>query len=156
MSALTLTRTASSPLGTSGRMDLPTGERLYSIEQPWRNDEQGQSCVPPGTYALIPYRSPSKGPTWYLENKDLSVGGAGAYRSYCELHASNWSRELEGCIAFGLDGQPMLDPVTGQVEPAVEHSDDAISVLHQVLGPMTTGHTLTIEYAPGVSPATSP
>lgn len=150
MTDLTLIRTLSAPEGTGGYMDLPTGERLYSIEQPWRNDEQGASCVPAGTYTLMPYNSPTHGPTWFLENKDLNVGGAGAYRSYCELHSANWARQLEGCIAFGLSGQPMLDPVTGVAEPAVEESVDAIEALTMALGSLSSGHTLTIEYAPGV------
>jgi uncharacterized protein DUF5675 len=149
---LTLIRTASGPLATAGYCDLPTGERLFSIEPPWKDNEPDISCVPAGIYTLMPYNSPTHGPTWYLQNADDTIGGAGALRTYCELHSANWARQLEGCIAFGLDDVPMLDPVSNTVEPAVEHSVDAIEALLQCLSPMSTGNTLTIEYAPGVTP----
>jgi hypothetical protein len=147
---LKLIRTASGPLATMGYCDLPTGERLYTIEPPWKDNHADISCVPPGAYTLMPYHSPEHGPTWYLQNADNTVGGRGAARSYCELHSANWARQLEGCIAFGLDDFPMLDPVDNTVEPAVEHSVDAIEALLQSLVPMSTGNTLSIVYADGV------
>ncbi len=144
MTDLVLTRTKYADDGTSGRM-LLDGQTLYSIEQPWRDNAEGISCVPEGTYALIPYQSPKHGATWYLQNHDLGVGAAGEHRSYCELHSANWARQLEGCIALGTGGIPMYDPVTSVVEPAVENSHDAIEHLIATLGPMTSGHTLTIQ-----------
>jgi Family of unknown function (DUF5675) len=150
MTDLKLIRTASGPLATMGYCDLPTGERLFTIEPPWKDNQADISCVPPGAYTLTPYHSPEHGPTWYLVNEELGVGGRGALRSYCELHSANWARQLEGCIAFGLDDFPMLDPVDNTVEPAVEHSVDAIEALLQSLVPMSTGNTLSIVYADGV------
>lgn len=152
MTDLTLIRTKSTGLATTGYADLPTGERLYSIEPPWRDNLPDVSCVPPGIYTLMPYMSSEHGPTWYLQNADDTIGGRGAMRSYCELHSANWARQLEGCIAFGLDDVPMVDPVTNTVSPAVEHSVDAIEALLQSLTPMSTGNTLTIQYANGAAP----
>lgn len=149
---LILIRTKSLVNGMCGYCDLPTGERLYSIEPPWKDNIPDQSCVPPGIYTLMPYNSPTHGPTWYLQNADDTIGGKGAMRSYCELHSANWARQLLGCIAFGLEGQPMFDPLTNIVEPAVEQSHDAIEALLQALGPLSTGNTLTIQYADGVAP----
>lgn len=141
---LVLTRTGCSSVATTGRMVLPTGELLYSIECPWQDNAPDVSCVPEGRYVLMPYSSPAHGATWFLDNAVLGVGDCGARRSYCELHSANWARQLEGCIAFGLDGIPMYDPVRHAVEPAVESSQDAIEVLLMALGPMSPGHTLTI------------
>lgn len=117
---------------------------FFTIERPWLNNAGNVSCVPEGVYELVPYVSPKHGQTWYLRNHALGVGAAGEHRSYCEIHSANWAEQLEGCIALGLDHQPMLDPLTGKVEPAVEGSRDAIAQFIALLGPMTAGHTLTI------------
>jgi Family of unknown function (DUF5675) len=139
--------------------DLFVGETaLMTLELPWRNNLPDASCVPLGKYDLIPYNSPAHGPTWCLENTELKVMGcdilstdqiARGYRSMVELHAANWSTQLLGCIALGLDDQPMLDPATGIVEPAIEDSRDAVAFLVAQLGVLSTGHTLAIQDAPG-------
>lgn len=124
------------------------GQRFFSIEQPWRHNLEGQSCVPAGDYLLIPYYSPKHGATWCLHAPALNIYGSQPVppggRSYCELHAANWSEQLRGCIALGLAGQPMFDPLTGKVEPAVEESQSAIAHLRQILTPLSSGHTLSI------------
>jgi hypothetical protein len=133
---------------TAGVMQLD-GNNFYSIELPWLENEPDKSCVPAGTYQLLPYDSPTHGATWRLHNPALNVYGAAFVpeggRSQIELHAANWARQLLGCIAFGFEDQPLLDPLTGLVEPAVENSVDAISEMTGILGPLSSGHTLTIE-----------
>jgi hypothetical protein len=149
---LVLTRLPPDGDATAGDL-IVEDTRLYTLELPWRNNEPSNSCVPLGKYDLIEYDSPSHGPTWCLRNPDLKVMGrdilssdqvAAGYRSMCELHSANWSRQLLGCIALGMDDQPMLDPTTGVVEPAVEGSRDAVGFLIAKLGALTSGHTLTI------------
>lgn len=124
------------------------GMSFYTIEQPWRDNKIGESCVPAGVYRLLPYLSPSHGATYCLSNSELNIYGPGPFpiggRSYCELHSANWARQLEGCIALGIEGQPMFDPDTKMVEPAVENSIDAISKLFSIINVGVTGHTLTI------------
>lgn len=127
---------------------LVEGVRFFSIEQPWRDNKPGHSCVPAGDYLLIPYYSPKHGATWCLHNPALNIYGttpvASGGRSYCELHAANWAEQLEGCIALGLAGAPLYDPAIGAVAPAVEESQNAIAELRQILTPLSSGHTLTI------------
>lgn len=123
-----------------------------SVELRWDNNLPDKSCVPEGTYELVPYDSPKHGPTWYLKNEALGVGGADTTRSFCELHAANFARQLEGCIALGLMGNPMFDPATGEVSPAVEDSRPAIAQLLADLTPMSYGHTLNITSADGPPP----
>lgn len=140
-------QTTSTAAATTGVLILE-GERFFSIEQPWRDNVQGQSCVPGGAYIMIPYYSPKHGATWCLHNPSLNIYGSepvpAGGRSYCEIHSANWSEQLEGCIALGLTGQPMYDPFTGLAAPAVEESQDAIKQLLQLLTPLSSGHTLTI------------
>lgn len=123
-------------------------QRFFSMEQPWNGNEAGHSCVPAGEYLLIPYYSPKHGATWCLHAPALNVYGTEPVppggRSYCELHSATWARQLKGCVALGLDGQPMFDPLTGKVEPAIEESRDAIAELRQILTPLSSGHTLSI------------
>lgn len=133
---------------------LTAGTRMFfSLEQPWRDNEQDESCVPAGVYALVPYDSPKHGPTWCLLNAALAVMGCATLtsaevavgcRTLCEIHSANWAEQLQGCIALGMDDQPILDPLTGKVEPAVENSRDAVAELLTILTPMSEGHTLTI------------
>jgi hypothetical protein len=133
---------------TTGTMQVGDAS-FFTIERPWMDNESGTSCVPEGTYQLIPYLSPKHGQTWCLENEALGVtaDGHGGTRSRCEIHSANWATQLEGCIALGLRGQPMYNPDTGRVEPAVEDSKDAVAHFNTLLGPMSTGHTLTITRA---------
>lgn len=141
---LQLNRNSHKTAYCDGVMTLPSGRRLYSLECPWRDNQKNVSCVPPGKYDLIPYESPKHGATWFLKNDFLEVGDGNAVRSYCELHSANWARQLEGCIAFGLEDFPLLDPKTNTVTAAVEESVAAIDLVRDELGAMSTGHTLTI------------
>lgn len=148
MTTLTVTRNYL-PTATQGVMAY-LARNFSTVELPWDNNAPDKSCVPEGTYDLVPYNSPTHGPTWYLLNSALGVGGAGASRSYCELHAANFARQLLGCIAAGLAGQPMYDPTTGLVSPAVEESRPAIALLLADLGAMSVGHVLVITSTTGV------
>lgn len=145
---LTLHRDASTDESTSGVLTTEDGITFYTIEQPWRGNLRGHSCVPKGTYELVPYVSPKHGSTFQLHNPELNIYGRGSPppggRSLCELHSANWAEQLEGCIALGLEDQPMYDPLTGHVEPAVEESASAVTRLFELMGPMTQGHSLVI------------
>lgn len=134
-------------LATTGKLLVDTAT-FFSIEQPWRDNLKGHSCVPEGDYVLLPYLSPKHGATWCLHNPALNIYGTVPVpeggRDGCEIHSANWAEQLEGCIALGLAGQPMFDPLTGAVEPAIEESVSAITQLHELIGAMTSGHTLQI------------
>lgn len=141
---ITLKRTSSDDTCTRGLITLEDGTQIYSLELPWRDNQKNISCVPPGIYKLIPYTSPKHDSTWYLENAELGVGGAGFEREFCEIHSANWASQLEGCIALGLDDKPMYN-AEGEVVPAVEQSVLAINRIKNVLGIGSNGNTLTIE-----------
>ena len=135
---------------------------FYSIELPWDNNLNDQSCIPPGDYELIRYQSPAHGQTWCFHNPTLGVwatpdlipaGTVGA-RSYSELHSANWARQLLGCCALGLNGQPMIDPATGQAEPAVEDSVDAIERFTELVGGWIDGLVVHVTCASGTEDPT--
>jgi hypothetical protein len=123
-------------------------QSYFSIEQPWRDNLADESCVPSGSYELIPYNSPTHGYTWQLHNPDLNIYGMGAVptggRDYCEIHAANVASQLEGCIALGTQTGTMPDPISGQTVKAVLNSRIALDMFVQLLGPMSTGHILNI------------
>ena len=152
---LWLARSAYGPEATTGKLSLAGSDQPYfTLEQPWRDNLPDHSCVPDGQYNLIPYNSPKHGPTWCLHNSALNIyatepipeGG----RGYCEIHSANWAEQLKGCIALGLDNQPMFDPLAGHVEPAVEGSRDAVAHFIALLGSMSQGHVLMIQPMDGV------
>jgi len=150
---LTLTRHAYGPAATLGVLSVG-GATYDTIEQPWRDDQAFASCVPDGNYLLFPYESPKHGDTWCLHNPAFGVYGTAppvGARGYCELHAANWASQLEGCIAPGLTSGTMVDPSTGQEEPAVMNSQAAIKLILAALGPLSAGHTLIIQPASGIT-----
>ena len=144
--------TVSGPLATTGK--LVVGDKVFpTIEQPWRMNLQGHSCIPAGDYELVWYVSPKHGGTYCFRNPVLKIMGhdnltaqqvAEGYRSFCEIHSANWAEQLEGCLAVGHTGQPMYDPLTGKVEPAVEDSKNAVAEILAILGEAAVGHTITV------------
>jgi hypothetical protein len=139
---------------TTGSADATTGtlvagpRTFFTIELPYADNQPNVSCVPAGDYDLIPYTSPVHGRTWRLDNPALNVYGHGFVpeggRFDVEIHSANFADQLLGCIAIGTDCQPLLNTENGCIEPAVDHSRDAVADLLQILGPLTYCHTLTI------------
>lgn len=65
-----------------------------SLERGWRGNERNISCVPIGVYELVLEYSPRfKKYLWELKGVDG--------RSECKFHASNFWKQLNGCIALG-------------------------------------------------------
>lgn len=88
-------------MGTFGRLILPSGRELYTVERPWLSNRQSVSCIPEGVYTLgsrfsnvVKRTSGGK----YSQGWEVqSVPG----RSYIMLHPGNTMDDLEGCIAVG-------------------------------------------------------
>ena len=98
----------SGPDGAFGRMSLDGVDFAATCEQPWRNNEEGHSCIPVGDYKLLPYQSPAHGATVVFHNPDLDIYGTPEMippgktgRSLCEIHSANWPFQLRGCVAVG-------------------------------------------------------
>ncbi len=108
---LTRSRALSNDQETFGQ--LTAGDLvLQTVEQPWRNNLIGHSCVPEGSYTISPHESPTKGSVYILDGPAQNVyaedppppGG----RSLVLIHVANCAMELEGCIAPGLSRGTLL------------------------------------------------
>jgi len=77
-----------------------------TLELPWKDNEKNVSCIPAGAYASGFYDSPKHGRVILLDCvRD---------RKYIEIHAGNYTRQIEGCILVGdslkyLDSDDILD-----------------------------------------------
>ena len=84
--------TKSYPDCTIGRLNV--GDfNCFTLELPWLDNQNGISCIPAGDYAVEKYQSPKHGQVLLFKNV-LS-------RSMIEIHAGNYTRQIEGCILVG-------------------------------------------------------
>lgn len=100
MRKLTLERFSYSPHGTMGRLTLPSGIELYTLEPPWNNNQPNISCIPEGEYRV---KRDTTGRHKFYRVQDVPS------RSAIEFHAANYyinpktgKQELWGCIAPGF------------------------------------------------------
>lgn len=98
---LRIVRQPSTDEGTFGTLTLPDGKTFHTLECPWRNNTPRLSCIPAGTYRVIPHKSPKFGSSFWVQN----VPG----RSEILFHAGNWAGDTTkglrsdslGCILVG-------------------------------------------------------
>lgn len=67
----------------------------HSIELEWNNNERGKSCIPEGEYIAKKHTSPKFGSCLWLQDVPN--------RKEILIHPANYSRQLRGCIALGMD-----------------------------------------------------
>jgi hypothetical protein len=95
-----LTRTQSADDGTFGTICID-GRVFHTAELPWRDNKFQVSCIPEGTYTVIPNTSPKFGACFRLEK----VSG----RSDILIHVGNYAgdsakgyrTDVQGCILIG-------------------------------------------------------
>lgn len=101
MKRLIIERFNYAPTGTFGRITLPSGDRLFTCERPWKANKTGVSCIPEGTYSLNMRTSPivkrSSGGMYEKGWEVQDVKG----RTFIMIHPANWPHELRGCISVG-------------------------------------------------------
>lgn len=99
----TLWRYAYCEFGTYGFWDLPDGTRVWTCEQPWRQNAVGASCIPEGTYRCVPGYFNRKS----MDVIEITTDGHkfivnGVVRDEILVHPANWPSQLRGCVAPGL------------------------------------------------------
>ena len=100
--------------------------KCESIERGWVNNENMVSCFPEGTYEIVLEYSPRfRKSLWEIK----SIDG----RSECKIHAANFARQLNGCIALGktradIDKDGFMD---------VTSSGDTMKLFHKAMGNQT-------------------
>lgn len=127
-------------VGTFGELHVPsTGEHLgYTVEKPWMVNslyKAGQpfnSCVPAGSYDLIPFHSPKWGSVYALRNHELGVMVNKQdrqdiwHRWACLFaHKGNFASDFEGCIGVGkslsaIEGIWCVTDTTNTVKKVME------------------------------------
>ena len=109
MPALKLVRFAYTPTETQGILN----DKWYTIERPWiKGPHPGglsfESCIPDGSYKLIPHTRPNGDKVvalvnprlgvWYQKDDRPDVWG----RYLVLIHSGNYVEHVVGCIAPGL------------------------------------------------------
>ena len=93
------------------------------IERGDRNNERNVSNVPPGAYELILEYTPKfKTELWELKGVPN--------RSECKIHASNYWKQLNGCIAPGM----YLTDINGDQYQDVAQSRLSLDRFHRIMG----------------------
>lgn len=144
---------------TLGILFVPNETALVTMELPWipspnpedKGGVKGKSCVPVGTYRLVPHQSTKHGRTWSLVNHDLDVvhyagddHDPDPDRETCLLHSANYPRQLLGCIAPGT--YTAKAPPEEDCDYMVCDSKKAMNILHSHLN-WPNEHTLEITEA---------
>ena len=94
MKTLVLTRFCYAPNGTYGEITLEDGQTLYTVENPWRDNKPGVSCIPEGRYLCGP-RKYNRGGYRAVEIKEVPN------RKYILFHIANVPTDVRGCIGIG-------------------------------------------------------
>lgn len=97
--------------------------RCFTLELPWHGNKPRTSCVPAGKYPLKLEWSPAFGrDLWELKN----VPG----RSEVKIHPANYTAQLRGCIAPGMDLRDInADGITDATSSAA-----ALDMLEDAMG----------------------
>lgn len=126
-----LTRDAKSRSGTHGTFELG-GKLWHSLEREDLGNTPFKSCVPLGTYDLIPFDSPKFGPCFIMVNEDLNVyahadspGRPESGRYLCLfVHRGNYARNFVGCVgaSHGYDeaADMLLSPTVAACKEVVQ------------------------------------
>jgi hypothetical protein len=143
MTTLTLERYCYSETETEGWLWLDDGTRLHTLERPWRAGPPGGmpfvSCVPDGTYELVPHQRPNGDLVLALRNPDLGVyyeqadvPDAGG-RYLILIHPANFVHQINGCLAPGKgrtihNGQPMVTSSRQAMQEIMQDNYDALEI----------------------------
>lgn len=114
-----LKRIAQSPLGTFGVIVKDEVPLCVTCEDPWNDNKTGQSCIPTGSYYVIPHIGTKYQNVWRL----VDVPG----RSAILIHPGNTTDNTEGCILPGMMFGMLKD------KPAVLSSQVAMTLLKEQL-----------------------
>jgi len=115
-----LRRDRSDDHGTRGVLVADGLEPLHVMEPPWRDNRRCISCIPPGVYRVVPYRSPRFRDCLHV----LDVPG----RSHILIHRGNVGGDRAkglhthtlGCLLPGIRRARIR--VKGRVQDAVVNS----------------------------------
>ena len=157
---ITLPRFAYTPSETQGILRVG-GWTCFTIERPWLRwtypgGQPFESCIPEGTYDLLPYIRRNGDKALAMVNPDLGVyfrkvdrptdnQGNRLGRFKCLIHGrANYVTDVQGCAATGESR--VIDPDKNKL--MVTNSTVTMTELLSRVG-WETGHTIRIYQAPG-------
>jgi hypothetical protein len=118
---------------TIGQLDLLGSPfKCFTLELPWKNNQQNISCIKPKTYKYEKRKSPTLG--WVIHILDVEG------RTWIYIHAGNFTSQIKGCI---LVGQSIKD-INRDGTPDVTHSEQTFNSL---MDRITDTGTITIQRA---------
>jgi len=77
---------------------------IKTIEREWLNNQRNVSCIPAGTYDLVPHTRPNGDEVYAIVNEDFGVylyPNDKAERDLILVHVANIIDDIEGCIGPG-------------------------------------------------------
>ena len=136
MRYLTLTRFAYLEACVLGRITMEFHLPIYTLERPWRFNQVQTSCIPEGDYLLKPHKSEKFPAAWEV----TGVSG----RTAILIHPANAVKELQGCIAPGLEYSILKAPNALKYQGRVGASRAAYARLDTWIKSMAEPVTLRI------------
>lgn len=128
-----LDRFATGDEGTLGSLWTEDGFQCFSLELPWRQNQNGISCIPAGSYQSWWGWSPARKRMSYRLEKSKYVscvpGRAGVLihaGNFAGLKQDGWQQQVLGCILLGLTVGRIMNK-HGVRQLAVLHSMQAIA-----------------------------
>jgi hypothetical protein len=95
-----------------GKMYVNGAELCYTLELPWKDNQQNVSCIPQGSYGGFVRTDGKIG--WRIE-----LSGVPGNRQNVQIHVGNYPQDTKGCVLIG----------TGYSNNAVRDSQTARSKL---------------------------
>lgn len=96
MNKITIKRKEETDQATMGEISVNGEEVGSTLEQPWNDNQEGRSCIPPGRYTA--YIRDSSSSRWgYNPIQLVNVFN----REYIQIHIGNYPKDTRGCILPG-------------------------------------------------------
>lgn len=129
---LTLTRFITANGATIGKL-TGLSRPVFILEDEWKNNQQGVSCIPVGTYRALPHGWEQNSPfkfkkVWELQNVPGRIG--------ILIHNGNTNKDTRGCLLVGL-GFTVTESMS-----MVTRSQFALDMLQKEIG--QNGFTITV------------
>ena len=91
---------------TIGKIFYKGEWQTYTVEPPYKSNQENISCIPPGLYNLETYSSKKHPNVFRLVNHALNVGDENYLRDNVLIHILNFPCETLACIGPGLKLHP--------------------------------------------------
>jgi len=96
--------------------------RVYTLERAWLDNKRNESCIPEGTYKVIPNNTIKHPDSFRLPEVDGRTG--------ILIHSGNYYYHSSGCILVGLK---RID-LDKDNKPDISSSKDAMRKLFELIG----------------------